>query len=137
MEIRAGAPPGAGGPAVGAPDTSNRHLRRAAAAVDVVGGGGDHPPLPVEVADEEVQVHEGGDAVEAVGVLGELTPPVPAWCLADSNEIGMCNLAATAGNTVFRAIEIPKGDHGQMLLRPDLAPLPMQVILDFLTQVFE
>jgi len=74
---------------------------------------------------------------EAIAALGELTPPVPAWCLADSNEIGMCNLAATAGNTVFRAIEIPKGDHGQMLLRPDLTPLPMQVLLDFLTQVFE
>jgi dienelactone hydrolase len=70
----------------------------------------------------------------AVQTLGAVQPPIPAWCLADEAEIGLCNRAAGAGNPAFRAIEIPGGGHGNMLLRPGLDPLPMQLILDFLSE---
>jgi len=71
---------------------------------------------------------------EAVRDLGQYLPPAAAWCLADENEIDRCNTAADSGNPAFRAIEIPGSGHGTMLLRPGLDPLPMQLILDFLSE---
>lgn len=71
---------------------------------------------------------------DVVRQLGENQPPVAAWCLANEAEIGICNAASETGNTAFRAIEIPGGGHGNMLLRPNLDPLPMKLILDFLAQ---
>lgn len=71
---------------------------------------------------------------DVVQQLGENQPPVAAWCLADETEIGICNAASNSGNTVFRAIEIPGGGHGNLLLRPNLNPLPMKLILDFLEE---
>lgn len=76
-------------------------------------------------------VQEYPDVIEK---LGKLQPSVAAWCVADSNEVGMCKMAITDDNTLFQYFEIPNGDHGNMLLRPDLEPLPMQLILDFLAQ---
>ncbi len=69
---------------------------------------------------------------DVVQQMGQSQPPVAAWCFADETEIGICNAASEAGNPAFRAIEIPGGGHGNFLLRPDLDPLPMQLILDFL-----
>lgn len=66
--------------------------------------------------------------------LGKLQPPVAAWCLADSVEVGMCKQAITDDNVLYQYFEVPNGDHGNMLLRPALEPLPMQLILDFLTK---
>jgi hypothetical protein len=66
--------------------------------------------------------------------LGKLQPQVAAWCLADSVEVGICKQAITDDNALFQYFEIPNGDHGNMLLRPALEPLPMQLILDFLAQ---
>jgi len=71
---------------------------------------------------------------ESVKALGEAQPPVAAWCLADQNEIGFCNAASEAGNSGFKPVLIPDGEHGNMLLRPGLEPLPMQIILDFLSE---
>jgi hypothetical protein len=73
----------------------------------------------------------------AVKRLGENQPQVAAWCLADETEIGICNTAANTGNPFFQAWKIPGGGHGNMLLRPDLDPLPMQLILDFLLQTID
>jgi hypothetical protein len=70
----------------------------------------------------------------AVKNLGESQPQVAAWCLGDEREIGICNTAADEGNAAFQAHEIPGGQHGNMLLRPELEPLPMQLILEFLLQ---
>lgn len=67
-----------------------------------------------------------------VHTLGQGQPPVAAWCLADENEFGMCESAELAGNTAYRDFMINNGQHGQMLLRPGLDPLPMQILLDFL-----
>lgn len=71
---------------------------------------------------------------EVVQKFGESQPPVAAWCLADENEIGVCDAASNAGNPAYRGFMIPDGQHGNMLLRPNLDPLPMQLILDFLAQ---
>jgi pimeloyl-ACP methyl ester carboxylesterase len=72
---------------------------------------------------------------EAVKSLGEAQPPVAAWCLADEFEVEFCNAASDVGNTKFNPVEIPNGGHGNFQLRPDLEPLPMQLILDFLSQM--
>jgi hypothetical protein len=71
---------------------------------------------------------------QAVQSLGAAQPPVAAWCLADENEIIFCNQAGSAGNPEFQTLEIRSGQHGNMLLRPGLNPLPLQLILDFLTE---
>lgn len=71
---------------------------------------------------------------EVVKQMGENQPPLAAWCLADQNEIAACNSAADQGNPAFRAVEIRNGGHGNELLTPDLEPLPMQLILDFLAE---
>jgi hypothetical protein len=71
---------------------------------------------------------------DAVQKMGQSQPPVAAWCLADENEIVFCNKASEAGNTKFKAVEIPNGQHGNMLLRPGLIPDAMQTILDFLAE---
>ncbi len=73
---------------------------------------------------------------EAVKELGEINPAVLAWCLADENEIDICN-AAAPGNQNFKSILIPNGQHGNMLMRLGLVPLPMQTILDFLETVLD
>lgn len=64
--------------------------------------------------------------------LGKTQPPTTAWCLADEGEYAVCEQAESAGNTAFKGILIPGGDHGNMLMSPNLDPLPMQLILDFL-----
>ncbi len=58
------------------------------------------------------------------------------WCLADENEIAGCEMPELANQPAYRAIEIPGGGHGTELLQPNLDPLPMQLILDFLALVF-
>jgi pimeloyl-ACP methyl ester carboxylesterase len=65
--------------------------------------------------------------------LSEAQPPVPAWCLADEKEVAFCQ--AVGKFPAYQAFEIPGGGHGNMLLSPDLNPLPMQLMLDFLQQV--
>jgi hypothetical protein len=69
---------------------------------------------------------------QAVTALGAAQPPAAAWCLADENEIAVCNGAIDSGNQAFQPFEIPGGSHGNWLLSPDLDPQPMQLILDFL-----
>ena len=67
--------------------------------------------------------------------MGSLKKPTIAWCLADEKEYGICEAAAAAANpAVYKAFMIPDGGHGNMLLRPDLDPLPMQLMLDFLEE---
>lgn len=72
----------------------------------------------------------------AVKWLLENNPQAHVWCLADENEISVCKKAESVGGANYRAIEIPGGKHGTVLLSPNLNPLPMQLILDFLEQVF-
>ena len=71
---------------------------------------------------------------QAVQTLGGNLPPVAAWCLADEIEIGICTTAEKVENNAFKSFEIPTGKHGNMLMRPELDPLPMELILDFLAQ---
>jgi hypothetical protein len=70
---------------------------------------------------------------QVVQDLGEDQPPVAAWCLVDETEIGICESAEAAGNPAYQFFMIQGGGHGNFLLRPNLDPLPMQLILDFLS----
>jgi hypothetical protein len=74
----------------------------------------------------------GRPYMDVVRELGEYEPPIAAWCLADENEIGICEAAEGSNNDAWEIFMIPGGSHGNRLLRPDLSPLPMQIILDFL-----
>jgi hypothetical protein len=71
---------------------------------------------------------------QVVGTLGRNQPPVAAWCLADQNEFSLCQSAEGSANPAYRDLMILDGQHGTMLLRTGLEPLPMQVILDFLAE---
>ena len=62
-------------------------VRAAARAVDIEGRGGDHPAPPVEVADEQVEVHEAGDVVKTVGVLGRAAVDIHTGLLAVAGEL--------------------------------------------------
>ncbi len=79
-------------------------------------------------------VHEYPDVVED---LGKLQPSVGAWCLADESEIGICKQAVTDDNPLYKYYVIPGGGHGNMLLIPELDPLPMDLILEFLDTVLK
>jgi hypothetical protein len=68
---------------------------------------------------------------EVVQKSGELAAAPQVWCLADENEIAVCDNAA-GSNPNFRSIQVDGGGHGNELLRPGLTPNPMEVILDFL-----
>ena len=75
--------------------------------------------------------------VNTIKQLGSSEPPTPAWCVADPSEYAICQSAEGAENAAYKGFSIPKGDHGNMLLSPDLDPLPMQLILDFLDEVLK
>lgn len=71
---------------------------------------------------------------EVVGALGGTEPATAAWCLADEVEVGICEGVDAASNTAFKIYTIPGGSHGTWMLKPDLDPLPLQLILDFLAE---
>ena len=73
---------------------------------------------------------------ETVGELGGNDPATTAWCVADESEYAVCEAAKAAGNSAYQSYEVPGGSHGNRLLNPELEPLPMQLILDFLAAVF-
>lgn len=74
-----------------------------------------------------------GDAVED---LGEGEDPTPAWCLADPSEYHICDQIPDTANAAYRKFEIQKGNHGNLLLVPEAEPSALQLILDFLAEVF-
>ena len=77
----------------------------------------------------------GVSYVATIAEMGSMEPPIPAWCVADEKEYGVCEAAQGAGNpAVYKPFRVPNGQHGNMLLSPDLSPLPMQLILDFLAE---
>jgi putative intracellular protease/amidase len=67
--------------------------------------------------------------------MGQSQPPFTDWCLADENEIGICEMAEVVGNPAYQTFMIPGGQHGNMMHRPGLTPDAMQTILDFLAQM--
>jgi len=56
-------------------------------AVGIESGGDDHPPFPVVVPQQQVKVHQGGDVVEAVGVLGRAAVDIDAGLAAVGGEL--------------------------------------------------
>jgi hypothetical protein len=72
-----------------------------------------------------------------VSEMGKATPPTAAWCLADEKEFEICSTAEGAGNAAYKDFKIQGGGHGNMLLSPDLDPLPMQLILEFLDETLK
>lgn len=72
--------------------------------------------------------------IESVRKMGESQPVIPVWCIADELDYNTCKAAKVSGNPLFKSFLIPGGGHGNRLLSPDLEPLPMQLILDFLDE---
>ncbi len=70
---------------------------------------------------------------KTVKELGLNDPATAAWCLADQSEYFFCEIAESANNPAYQDFLIQDGSHGNMLLSPNLDPLPMQLILDFLS----
>lgn len=73
---------------------------------------------------------------DVVKTLGENQPPVPAWCLFSSQD-GESMLACD--NVIgknYTKVEYPGNAHGMFLLVPDKDPNAMQLILDFLKDIF-
>lgn len=75
--------------------------------------------------------------VKTIQQLGSADPPTTAWCIADPAEFAICQSAEASGNSAYQDFSITDGDHGNMLLSPDLDPLPMQLILDFLDETLK
>jgi hypothetical protein len=69
--------------------------------------------------------------------MGKSKPSTPAWCIADELDFTTCRLAENAGNPSYKDFLVPNGGHGNNLLRPDLDPLPMQIILNFLSETLK
>ena len=72
---------------------------------------------------------------KVISELGQADPPIAVWCIAAPFQFAPCKRAENMGNRAYESYEIPNGQHGTSLLRPDLDPLPMQLILDFLEEV--
>lgn len=79
----------------------------------------------------------GMDNTFIIEKMGKNTPPTTAWCLASGTEFSVCKAAEKAGNSAYRDFDIPNGGHGMILLSPNLDPLPMQLIMDFLNETVE
>jgi len=79
----------------------------------------------------------GVSYVKTIQSMGNFDPPTAAWCIAEPGEFAICESAEAADNAAFKGFSIPDGDHGNKLLSPELDPLPMQLILDFLEEVIK
>lgn len=71
---------------------------------------------------------------EVVQKLDQENPPKPVWCLYSVDDKAASTTCKSASGTAYRAFEFPGWSHGTALLEPDLDPLPMQLILDFLAE---
>jgi len=80
----------------------------------------------------------GVSYVATIAQMSSLEDPFTAWCVADEEEYGICEAAQGAGHPDFyMPFRVPDGGHGNMLLSPDLSPLPMQLMLDFLDETLK
>jgi hypothetical protein len=71
----------------------------------------------------------------AVKTLEAETPPKPAWCLYSDGDGESAVVCRPLTNKNYKAVNYAGNRHGMALLRQDLNPQPLQVLLDFLKQV--
>jgi hypothetical protein len=62
-------------------------------------------------------------------------PPAAAWCFFAVQDLPAKNDCLGSTGTRYQSFEFAGNAHGMMMLVPDLDPLPMQLIIDFLFQV--
>lgn len=74
---------------------------------------------------------------DAVQALGEETPPKRANCFYDPADQEAAKACQSASGDHYEALEWTDGGHGMNLLRPELEPNAMNLILDFLATAFE
>jgi dienelactone hydrolase len=74
---------------------------------------------------------------EAVSALGAEQPPKPAWCLYAEGDAESARACEAAAGDNYRAIKYPGNNHGMMLIRPDVEPGALELILDFLKLSFD
>jgi dienelactone hydrolase len=71
------------------------------------------------------------EAVTALDSAGK-----PAWCLAAEGDPGSAPACQSASGDHYRMEMYPGADHGMQLVKPDMEPNPMELILEFLQLVF-
>ncbi|MGB2964364.1 MAG: hypothetical protein WBB69_10305 [Anaerolineales bacterium] len=74
---------------------------------------------------------------DLVTSLGNSDPPRPAWCLYDENDADSAVCTQASGENYYRESWSDGYLHGMHLLTPNLAPLPMGRILEFLDLVLD
>jgi dienelactone hydrolase len=60
----------------------------------------------------------------------------PAWCLAAEGDAESATACQSASGNHYRMVMYEGSDHGMMLIRPDVSPKTLELILEFLQLVF-
>ncbi|MBM3150672.1 MAG: hypothetical protein FJZ96_00465 [Chloroflexi bacterium] len=63
--------------------------------------------------------------------LGEMQPPVPAWCLTTTEEAAFCHQIVAPN---LKVVVHQDAQHGNFIMVPEAEPLGLQTILDFLAE---
>jgi hypothetical protein len=78
----------------------------------------------------------GMDYAEVVKDLESLEPPVRVWCLAAEFDHSSPKTCRSASGDLYR-LEIYEGkeEHGMMLINPEIQPNPLDLFIEFLSQL--
>lgn len=71
------------------------------------------------------------EAVTAIDEDGFL-----AWCFFSTSDSDSAQACKSASGELYQMYEWPNSDHGMMLIRPEIAPSALQLMLDFVEVVF-
>jgi hypothetical protein len=72
---------------------------------------------------------------DMVTALGANDPPRPAWCLFDKNDADSAVCTQASGDNYYQESWSDGNLHGMHLINPNLEPLPLARILEFLDLV--
>ncbi len=78
----------------------------------------------------------GKDYAAEVSRLGSLTPPVPVVCLASEADGPSKFTCQSAEGAHYSPRIYAGGEHGMTLIKPELDPQPLNLLLEFLARVF-
>ena len=73
----------------------------------------------------------------AVDVMGMLDPSRPVWCFYSLDDAASADTCKSASGDHYQLFEWIDAGHGMRLLRPEVEPSAMQLILDWLALLFD
>ena len=73
---------------------------------------------------------------DAVKILDEFDPPSPTWCFYATGDNEASVACKSASGDHYQPFEWSGDSHGMMLLRPEIDPSAMELILDFLKMIY-